>query len=126
MPSTDPSPSPAAPARAAAARTLHWRRSCGLTLALLLAWAVVGFGVTWFARDLDADFFGWPFSFWVAAQGGLLVFVGLLVLYAHGMARIDRRLVAAGGGAADDAHDDDFMDAATAPAVPTRRRAAER
>ena len=125
MPSTDPSPSPAAPARAAAARTLHWRRSCGLTLALLLAWAVVGFGVTWFARDLDADFFGWPFSFWVAAQGGLIVFVGVLAVYAHGMARIDRRFAAA-GGAADDAHADDFSDPAPAPAAPVRRRPARR
>ena len=36
---------------------------------------MVGFVVTWFARDLDFPFFGWPFSFWVAAQGGIIVFV---------------------------------------------------
>jgi putative solute:sodium symporter small subunit len=53
---------------------------------------VIGFVVTWFARDLDFPFFGWPFSFWVAAQGGIVVFVVLLVVYARRMARNDDRL----------------------------------
>ena len=96
-------PDPAAapePVRAAA-RARHWRRTQRLTATLLLAWFVVGFVVTWFARDLDFPFFGWPFSFWVAAQGGVVVFVLLLVAYARRMARNDRRL-AAEGGADDD------------------------
>ena len=79
------------------ARARHWRRTLGLTAALLLAWFVVGFVVTWYARDLDFPFFGWPFSFWVAAQGGIIVFVLLLVAYARGMARIDRRLASETG-----------------------------
>jgi putative solute:sodium symporter small subunit len=74
------------------ARARHWRRTRRLTLALLLGWFGVGFVVTWFARDLDFPFFGWPFSFWVAAQGGVIVFVGLLVVYARRMARNDRML----------------------------------
>jgi putative solute:sodium symporter small subunit len=77
------------PVRAARAR--HWRRTRRLTAALLLAWFVVGFVVTWFARELDFPFFGWPFSFW-AAQGGIIVFVALIAVYARRMARIDRRL----------------------------------
>ncbi len=85
------------PARDARAR--HWRRTRRLTAALLLAWFVVAFVVTWFARDLDFPFFGWPFSFWVAAQGGVIVFVALLVAYARAMARIDCRLQAEGGAA---------------------------
>ena len=80
-----------------AARARHWRRTRRLTAALLLAWFGVGFGVTWFARDLDFPFFGWPFSFWVAAQGGVGVFVLLLVVYARRMARNDRRLAVEGG-----------------------------
>lgn len=74
------------------ARRSHWRRTQRLTAVLLLAWFVVGFGVTWFARDLDFPFFGWPFSFWVAAQGGIVVFVVLIAVYARRMARHDRRL----------------------------------
>ena len=92
----------AVPAAVRRARARHWRRTLGLTAALLLAWFLVGFVVTWYARDPDFPFFGWPFSFWVAAQGGVIVFVLLLVAYARGMARNDRRL-ASETGAADEA-----------------------
>ena len=89
MPNPD-LPGPTDAVRAARAR--HWRRTRGLTAALLLVWFVVGFVVTWFARDLDFPFFGWPFSFWVAAQGGIILFVVLNAVYARRMARHDRRL----------------------------------
>lgn len=91
-----------------AARARHWRRTLRLTGLLLLAWFLVGYVVTWFARDLDFPFFGWPFSFWVAAQGGIIVFVLLLFAYARCMARNDRRLArdtgAADAGAASTLH----------------------
>ena len=87
----------AAPDAARAAQARHWRRTLRLTAALLLVWFVVGYVVTWFARDLDFAFFGWPFSFWVAAQGGVIVFVVLLVVYARRMARNDRRFAADDG-----------------------------
>ena len=102
MPLHDPA-SAFDPVRAARAR--HWRRTQRLTAALLLVWFLVGFVVTWFARDLDFPFFGWPFSFWVAAQGGIIVFVVLLAVYARRMARNDRRL-ADESGLDDDEHDD--------------------
>jgi putative solute:sodium symporter small subunit len=79
-----------------AARARHWHRTQRLTAGLLAVWFVVGFVVTWFARDLDFPFFGWPFSFWVAAQGGIVVFVLLLVAYARRMARNDRLLASEG------------------------------
>ena len=98
MPPTpvDPGIDAALPA-AERAHRLHWRRTLRLTGALLLVWFLVGFVVTWFARDLDFAFFGWPFSFWVAAQGGVIVFVALLAIYARLMARNDRRLAREGG-----------------------------
>jgi len=87
-----PPPDLAAPDPVRAARARHWRRTLRLTAALLLAWFVVGFVVTWFARELDFPCLGWPFSFWVAAQGGVVVFVVLIAVYARRMARADRRL----------------------------------
>ena len=88
-----------APDPAPDARARYWRRTQRLTAALLLVWFVVGFVITWFARDLDFAFFGWPFSFWVAAQGGVIVFVVLLAVYARRMARNDRRRARVGGTA---------------------------
>ena len=90
-------PSDAMLGAAERARRGHWRRTRRLTAVLLLAWFGIGYVVTWFARDLDFAFFGWPFSFWVAAQGGAVAFFVLLAVYARGMARIDRRLDGEGG-----------------------------
>ena len=74
------------------ARRRHWRATRRLTMALLVPWFVLGFVVSWFARDLSFDFFGWPFSFWVAAQGAGLGFVVVIVVYAAAMRRLDRAL----------------------------------
>jgi putative solute:sodium symporter small subunit len=67
----------------------RWRASQRLTAALLVAWFGITFGVTYFARELGGSVFGWPFSFWVAAQGALLVYLVLVYVYARRMARID-------------------------------------
>jgi putative solute:sodium symporter small subunit len=84
-------PAPATPASTEARRT-HWRLLRRWTLALLVVWALVTFGVAWHARALDFRFFGWPFSFWVAAQGALLVYLGLVGLYAWAARRLDESL----------------------------------
>jgi putative solute:sodium symporter small subunit len=80
------SPNDPAPARR------HWRATRRLTAVLLAAWAAVGFGVAFFARDLSFDFFGWPFSFWVAAQGAGLFFAAIIAVYAIAMNRLDAAL----------------------------------
>ncbi len=68
----------------------YWRKNLRVTAALM----VIGFGVTFvvafFARELNFNFFGWPFSFWMAAQGALLVYVALVWFYARYMNRLDR------------------------------------
>lgn len=72
-----------------AARRAHWRALRRWTLGLLLVWALVTFGVAWHARALSFSWFGWPFSFWVAAQGALLVYLGLVAVYAWASRRLD-------------------------------------
>jgi len=68
----------------------YWRKTRLLTVALLLLWFVVSFVMTYWARDLDFVFLGWPFSFWMAAQGALLVYGLIIGCYAWVMNRLDR------------------------------------
>jgi putative solute:sodium symporter small subunit len=66
---------------------LSWRRCQQLTLILLLVWAAVTFGPIFFAPYLHFSFFGWPFSFWMAAQGALLVYLAVVAVYGWTMNR---------------------------------------
>lgn len=66
-----------------------WRHNRRWIAALLVVWFVVSFVVSWYARELRFDFFGWPFSFWVGAQGALIVYVAMAALYAWRMNRAD-------------------------------------
>ena len=68
----------------------YWRRNLRITGILLAVWFVVTFVIGFFARDLDFSFFGWPFSFWVAAQGALIIYVVIIGYYAWYMNRLDR------------------------------------
>jgi putative solute:sodium symporter small subunit len=68
----------------------YWQKNLSITGSLLLIWFLVTFGVAYFARDLSFTFFGWPFSFWVAAQGALIVYVIIIWYYARVMERLDR------------------------------------
>ena len=69
----------------------HWRRNLRLTSVLLAIWFVVTFVMAWFARDLSFNFFGWPFAFYMGAQGALIVYLLLVGYYAYAMNRLDRR-----------------------------------
>ena len=68
----------------------YWRRNLRITTVLMLIWFVVTFVVAYFARELSTViFFGWPFSFWMAAQGALIVYCLLIWYYARIMNRLD-------------------------------------
>ena len=68
---------------------LRWRRHLRVTAALLLVWFTTGFVVTYFARELSFSLFGWPLSFWIGAQGALIVFVAIVWFYAAYMDKED-------------------------------------
>jgi putative solute:sodium symporter small subunit len=68
----------------------YWKKNLNLTGVLLVIWFLVTFGVAFFARELNFSFFGWPFSFWVGAQGALLVYMVLIWYYARTMNRLDQ------------------------------------
>ena len=54
---------------------------------LLFVWVLASFGIAFFARDLSQTVVGWPLNFWLAAQGSVLVFIGIVVVYAWWMNR---------------------------------------
>jgi len=72
------------PRPAESQRRLRW-----LTAALLVVWAAASFGVSFFARTLNFIWGDWPFSFWVTAQGCVLVFLAITVVYAVVANRLD-------------------------------------
>ncbi|WP_243457444.1 DUF4212 domain-containing protein [Ottowia testudinis] len=43
--------------------------------------------MAFFARELDQVVAGWPLNFWLAAQGSVLVFIGIVMVYAWWMNR---------------------------------------
>ncbi len=67
----------------------YWRRNLRITGILMAIWFVVTYVVGWYARELSFNFFGWPFSFWVGAQGALVVYVLIIWYYARYMNRLD-------------------------------------
>jgi len=67
----------------------YWNRNLGLTGFLLAIWFLVTFVVGYFARELSFNFLGWPFSFYMCAQGSLIVYVVLVWFYARRMRRLD-------------------------------------
>ena len=85
------SPDAPAPAQDPTALPAHARGNLRLTAVLLGVWFLVTFGVGFFARELDFTVFGWPFSFWMGAQGALVVYVLITAFYAGYMNRRERR-----------------------------------
>ncbi len=57
-------------------------RQWALHAGLLALWFLASFGVVFFARDLQWVVSNWPVGFWFAAQGSVLVFIGIVVVYA--------------------------------------------
>lgn len=73
-------------------KRVYWQRTRRLTLSLLAIWFIFTFGVIFFARDLyRITVFGWPLSFYMAAQGMLLIYVAIVAVYAWRMHILDRR-----------------------------------
>ena len=79
-------------ARLLAARAAHWERTRRMTMVLLVLWLVTCFGTIFFARELShLSVFGWPLSFYMAAQGASLVSLAVIAFYAWRMRVLDRR-----------------------------------
>jgi putative solute:sodium symporter small subunit len=69
----------------------YWKKNLTVTVILLAIWAFVTFVLGFYARDLQFNFFGWPFAFWVGGQGALAVYVLIIWFYANYMNKLDRQ-----------------------------------
>ncbi len=67
----------------------YWRKNVTVTVILLVIWAFITFVIGFYARELNFNFFGWPFSFWVGGQGALVLYVAIIGYYAWYMNRLD-------------------------------------
>jgi putative solute:sodium symporter small subunit len=67
-----------------------------LTAVLLLVWLLISFGPGFFVRELSVMIGGWPLYFWMAAQGAILLFICIVVIYAWLMNRWEAQEAAAG------------------------------
>jgi putative solute:sodium symporter small subunit len=68
----------------------YWRKNLVITGILLAIWFVVTFVEAWYARELSSfTFMGFPFAFYMSAQGSLAIYVILIGVYAWYMNRLD-------------------------------------
>jgi putative solute:sodium symporter small subunit len=76
----------------------YWRKNLNLTMVLLAIWFVATFVMAFFARELATIvIFGWPLSFYMAAQGSLIIYVVIILIYARSMKRLDEEFGVAEG-----------------------------
>ena len=69
----------------------YWRRNLVITAILLAVWFVVTFVEAWYARELNQiTFFGFPFGFYMSAQGSLAIYVIIIGVYAMYMKKLDK------------------------------------
>ncbi|HEX2530594.1 MAG TPA: DUF4212 domain-containing protein [Burkholderiaceae bacterium] len=72
---------------------IYWQHVRRFTLQLLLVWFLVTFAAIFFARELSRfSILGWPFSFYMAAQGMLVIYALIVALYAWRMREFDKMI----------------------------------
>lgn len=73
-------------------RVTYWKTLMRRTLMLLGVWFVAGYVLSIFlAEPLNSiNFGGIPFGFWMAQQGSIFIFIGLILIYAITTGRLDR------------------------------------
>lgn len=71
--------------------TEYWHRNLTMTAILLAVWFAVTFIIGYFARDMSGfTVLGFPFPFYMGAQGSLVIYVVIIWYYAHYMNKLDK------------------------------------
>lgn len=70
----------------------YWRENRLYMIVILFIWAVVSYGASLIAGYLNSIVvFGFPFGYYMAAQGSLIVFVILNLFYSLKMNETDKK-----------------------------------
>jgi putative solute:sodium symporter small subunit len=70
---------------------VHWAKTSSLMWLMMGLWLFFGFIVHMFVTPLNGiRIMGFPLGFYMAAQGSLVVFVGMLFWFAKAQDNIDR------------------------------------
>lgn len=68
----------------------YWRKNLVITAVLLVIWFIVTFVIGWYARELSSiTILGFPFPFYMGAQGSLIIYVLIILYYAMYMNKLD-------------------------------------
>lgn len=68
----------------------YWNENKKLTAFTLIVWFVVTYVAAFFVNELNnIVIFGFPFGYYMGAQGSLIVFVWLIFNYAFKMNKLD-------------------------------------
>lgn len=73
------------------AQRRYWRLNLLLTFGLLALWFGVTFVIGYYANEFNTiSFLGFPLGFYMFAQGSLVVYLVIIVVYVIVMNRLDR------------------------------------
>lgn len=75
----------------------YWGKNLRVTGILLCIWFGVTFVLPFYAKEVTFKFFGWPFSFWLCAQGALVIYCLIIWYYARHMDHLDNEYSVAEG-----------------------------
>jgi putative solute:sodium symporter small subunit len=76
----------------------YWKRTVNVTIVLLAIWFIVTFVMAYFAVSLhNIVIAGFPLSFYMSAQGSLIIYVVLIWYYARKMGQLDQEYGVAEG-----------------------------
>lgn len=76
----------------------YWARTTRLMAVTIFIWAILGFGVHFFAVELNKiTILGFPLGFYLAAQGALIGFVVLIFWFSRKQEQIDAEFSAKKG-----------------------------
>ena len=69
----------------------YWRKNLTITAILMFIWFVVTFVIGYYARELhEMTILGFPFAFYMGAQGSLIIYVIIIGVYAWYMNKQDK------------------------------------